>query len=68
MIAAIHEGTAQRVRPKAMALTVILAGLAPSMWSEGAGSEGMQRIAAPIIGGIITVPLLSMFVIPGRSF
>ena len=43
---------------------VILAGLAPIMWSEGAGSEVMQRIAAPMIGGMLTAPLLSMFVIP----
>lgn len=68
MIAAIHEGTAQRVRPQAMALTVILAGLAPIMGSEGAGSEVMQRIAAPMIGGVITAPLLSMLSIPAAYF
>jgi Cu(I)/Ag(I) efflux system membrane protein CusA/SilA len=61
---AIDEGAVQRVRPKAMTVAVILAGLAPIMWSEGAGSEVMQRIAAPMIGGMITAPLLSMFVIP----
>jgi copper/silver efflux system protein len=54
----------QRVRPKAMTVAVILAGLAPIMWSDGTGSEVMQRIAAPMIGGMITAPLLSMFVIP----
>jgi Cu(I)/Ag(I) efflux system membrane protein CusA/SilA len=47
-----------------MTVAVILAGLAPIMWSEGAGAEIMQRIAAPMIGGMITAPLLSMFVIP----
>ena len=62
--AAIDEGAVLRVRPKAMTVAVILAGLAPIMWSEGAGAEIMQRIAAPMIGGMITAPLLSMFVIP----
>jgi Cu(I)/Ag(I) efflux system membrane protein CusA/SilA len=61
---AIDEGAVQRVRPKAMTVAVILAGLAPIMWSEGTGAEIMQRIAAPMIGGMITAPLLSMFVIP----
>jgi Cu(I)/Ag(I) efflux system membrane protein CusA/SilA len=61
---AIDEGAALRVRPKAMTVAVILGGLAPIMWSEGSGSEIMQRIAAPMIGGMITAPLLSMFVIP----
>jgi Cu(I)/Ag(I) efflux system membrane protein CusA/SilA len=55
-----------RVRPKAMtvAVAVILAGLFPIMWGTGTGSEVMQRIAAPMVGGMITAPLLSMFVIP----
>ena len=61
---AIDEGAVQRVRPKAMTVAVILAGLAPIMWSHGTGAEIMQRIAAPMIGGMITAPLLSMFVIP----
>ena len=47
-----------------MTVAVIVAGLIPIMWSEGAGSEVMQRIAAPMIGGMLTAPLLSMFVIP----
>ena len=64
LLAAIDEGAVQRVRPKAMTVAVIIAGLLPIMWSEGAGSEVMQRIAAPMIGGMITAPLLSMFVIP----
>jgi Cu(I)/Ag(I) efflux system membrane protein CusA/SilA len=61
---AIREGAVQRVRPKAMTVCVILAGLLPIMWSHGTGSEVMQRIAAPMIGGMITAPLLSMLVIP----
>ena len=64
LLEAIDEGAVQRVRPKAMTVAVILAGLAPIMWSEGAGSEIMQRIAAPMMGGMVTAPLLSMFVIP----
>ncbi len=64
LLEAIDEGAVLRVRPKAMTVAVILAGLAPIMWSEGTGSEVMQRIAAPMIGGMITAPLLSMFVIP----
>jgi len=52
------------VRPKAMTVAVILAGLFPIMWGSGTGSEVMQRIAAPMVGGMITAPLLSMFVIP----
>ena len=47
-----------------MTVAVIIAGLAPIMWSAGTGREVMQRIAAPMIGGMITAPLLSMFVIP----
>jgi Cu(I)/Ag(I) efflux system membrane protein CusA/SilA len=61
---AIDEGAVQRVRPKAMTVAVIIAGLAPIMWSEGTGAEIMQRIAAPMIGGMLTAPILSMFVIP----
>ena len=68
LIEAIDEGAVQRVRPKAMTVAVILAGLAPLMWSEGAGSEVMQRSAAPMIGGMITAPLLSMFVIPAAYY
>jgi Cu(I)/Ag(I) efflux system membrane protein CusA/SilA len=61
---AIMEGAVLRVRPKAMTVAVIVGGLLPIMISEGTGSEVMQRIAAPMIGGMITAPLLSMFVIP----
>ena len=53
LIEAIREGAVLRVRPKAMTVTVILAGLLPIMWSHGTGSEVMQRIAAPMIGGMV---------------
>lgn len=62
--AAIREGAVQRVRPKAMTVAVILAGLLPMLIGGGAGAEIMQRIAAPMIGGMLTAPLLSMLVIP----
>jgi copper/silver efflux system protein len=61
---AIVEGAALRVRPIAMTVAVIIAGLLPVMWGSGTGSEMMQRIAAPMVGGMITAPLLSMLVIP----
>jgi Cu(I)/Ag(I) efflux system membrane protein CusA/SilA len=61
---AIMQGAALRVRPKAMTVVVIVAGLLPIMAGDGAGSEVMQRIAAPMIGGMITAPLLSLYVIP----
>ena len=61
---AIREGAVMRVRPKAMTVAVILAGLLPIMFGEGTGSEVMQRIAAPMVGGMITAPLLSMLVVP----
>src|SRR3546814_12579145 len=62
--AAIREGAVQRVRPKAMTVAVILAGLFPILIGGGAGSAVMQRIAAPMVGGMLTAPLLSMLVIP----
>ena len=61
---AIVEGAALRIRPIAMTVAVIIAGLLPIMWGSGTGSEVMQRIAAPMVGGMVTAPLLSMFVIP----
>jgi Cu(I)/Ag(I) efflux system membrane protein CusA/SilA len=62
--AAIMEGAVLRVRPKAMTVAVVIAGLLPIMLSAGTGSEVMKRIAAPMVGGMITAPLLSLFVIP----
>ncbi|HVJ31381.1 MAG TPA: efflux RND transporter permease subunit, partial [Gammaproteobacteria bacterium] len=64
LLGAVRRGAVLRVRPKAMTVTVILAGLLPIMWGVGTGSEVMQRIAAPMVGGMITAPLLSMLVIP----
>ena len=61
---AIREGAVLRVRPKAMTVAVILAGLVPIVWASGTGAEIMSRIAAPMLGGMITAPLLSMFVVP----
>ncbi len=61
---AIREGALLRVRPKAMTVAVIIAGLAPILFGHGAGSEIMSRIAAPMIGGMLTAPLLSMLVVP----
>jgi Cu(I)/Ag(I) efflux system membrane protein CusA/SilA len=64
LLDAIREGAVLRVRPKAMTVAVIIAGLVPIMIASGTGSEVMQRIAAPMVGGMITAPLLSMFVVP----
>src|SRR5260221_9109276 len=64
LIEAITEGAALRVRPIAMTVAVIIAGLLPVMWGSGTGSEIMRRIAAPMIGGMVTATLLSMFVVP----
>ena len=64
LLAAIREGAVQRIRPKAMTVTVIVAGLLPILWSSGTGSEVMSRIAVPMVGGMLTAPLLSLFVIP----
>ena len=61
---AVREGALMRVRPKAMTVAVILAGLLPILFGHGAGSEVMSRIAAPMIGGMLTAPLLSMLVVP----
>lgn len=64
LMRAIHEGAVLRVRPKIMTVATIMAGLLPIMWGDGTGSEVMRRIAAPMIGGMVTAPLLSMLVIP----
>ena len=62
--AAIEQGAVQRVRPKTMTIAVIVGGLIPVMLSTGTGAEIMQRIAAPMVGGMLSAPLLSMLVIP----
>ncbi|NQD95730.1 efflux RND transporter permease subunit, partial [Pseudomonas sp. CrR25] len=64
LLEAIREGAVQRVRPKAMTVAVIIAGLLPILLDSGTGSEVMSRIAAPMVGGMLTAPLLSLFVLP----
>jgi Cu(I)/Ag(I) efflux system membrane protein CusA/SilA len=64
LVDAIREGAVQRVRPKAMTVAVIVAGLLPILLDSGTGSEVMSRIAAPMVGGMVSAPLLSLFVIP----
>ncbi len=64
LIEAIEEGAVQRERPKAMTVTVIIAGVLPIMFGGGTGSEVMRRIAAPMVGGMITAPVLSMLALP----
>ncbi len=66
--AAIRDGAVLRVRPKAMTVAIVLAGLLPMMWGEGTGSEVMARIAAPMVGGMVTAPLLSMLVVPAAWY
>jgi len=62
--AAIMHGAVNRVRPKAMTVSVIVVGLLPIMFSDGTGAEVMQRIAAPMVGGMISAPVVSMVLIP----
>ena len=62
--AAIYQGTAQRIRPISMTVTAIIVGLLPIMWGHGTGSEVMKRIAAPMVGGMISTTLLSLLVLP----
>jgi len=64
IIEAVASGTTQRVRPIAMTATAVIAGLLPIMWGGGTGSDVMQRIAAPMIGGMVTATLLSLLVLP----
>jgi len=68
LLAAIREGAVQRVRPKAMTVAVVMAGLLPILRGTGTGSEVMTRIAAPMVGGMVTAPLLSMLVIPAAWY
>lgn len=64
LLEAIREGAVQRIRPKTMTVATIIAGLLPILLGSGTGSEIMSRIAAPMVGGMITAPLLSLFVVP----
>ncbi|WP_394129542.1 efflux RND transporter permease subunit [Shewanella maritima] len=64
LVAALMHGAVMRIRPKAMTVATIFFGLLPIMWGSGTGNEVMQKIAAPMVGGMITAPLLSLFVLP----
>ena len=58
------SGAVERVRPKMMTVAAIMAGLLPIMWSHGTGAEVMQRIAVPMIGGMVSSTVLTLIVIP----
>jgi Cu(I)/Ag(I) efflux system membrane protein CusA/SilA len=64
LYSAIMAGAVERVRPKMMTVAAIMAGLLPIMWSHGTGAEVMQRIAVPMIGGMVSSTLLTLVVIP----
>jgi Cu(I)/Ag(I) efflux system membrane protein CusA/SilA len=64
LYAAVMEGAVERVRPKMMTVVAIMAGLLPIMWSTGTGSEVMRRIAAPMVGGMVSSTILTLVVIP----
>ncbi len=64
LVQAIHHGAVKRIRPKIMTIAVIIAGLLPIMWSHGAGADVMKRIAAPMVGGVITSGLMELLVYP----
>ena len=64
LYAAIIEGAVERIRPKMMTVCAIMAGLVPIMWSHGSGSEIMQRIAVPMLGGMVSSTILTLVVIP----
>jgi Cu(I)/Ag(I) efflux system membrane protein CusA/SilA len=68
LLASIREGAVLRVRPKAMTVAVVMGGLLPVLVGSGTGSEVMTRIAAPMVGGMVTAPLLSMLVIPAAWY
>jgi len=65
---AIYHGAVKRVRPKAMTAAVIIAGLAPILWSHGAGADVMKRIATPMVGGVVTSTLMELLVYPAIFF
>ena len=65
---AIEHGAVNRLRPKLMTVAAIMLGLLPALWSHGTGAEVMQRIAAPMVGGMVTSTLLTLLVIPALYF
>ena len=68
LVSAIEEGAVGRLRPKIMTVMAIMAGLAPILWSAGSGADVMKRIAAPMVGGMVTSTLLTLVVIPAIYF
>ena len=64
LVQAIHHGAVKRIRPKIMTICVIIAGLLPIMWSHGAGADVMKRIAAPMVGGVVTSGVMELLVYP----
>jgi Cu(I)/Ag(I) efflux system membrane protein CusA/SilA len=64
LVQAIHFGAVKRIRPKVMTIAVIIAGLLPIMWSHGAGADVMKRIAAPMVGGVVTSGIMELLVYP----
>ncbi len=64
LVQAIHHGAVKRIRPKIMTICVIIAGLVPIMWSHGAGADVMKRIAAPMVGGVMTSGVMELLVFP----
>ncbi|MDH3999429.1 MAG: efflux RND transporter permease subunit, partial [Desulfuromonadales bacterium] len=64
LVQSIHYGAVKRIRPKVMTITIIIAGLLPIMWSHGAGADTMKRIAAPMIGGVVTSGIMELLVYP----
>jgi Cu(I)/Ag(I) efflux system membrane protein CusA/SilA len=68
LAAAVSEGAVERLRPKVMTVVAIMAGLAPILWSSGTGADVMKRIAAPMVGGMVTSTILTLVVIPAIYF
>jgi len=68
LIGAIEHGAVNRLRPKLMTVAAIMLGLLPALWSHGTGAEVMQRIAAPMVGGMVTSTILTLLVIPVLYF
>ena len=66
--AAVHDGAVERLRPKLMTVVAIMAGLAPILWGGGTGADVMKRIAAPMVGGMVTSTALTLVVIPAVYF
>ncbi|PLX97062.1 MAG: CusA/CzcA family heavy metal efflux RND transporter [Desulfuromonas sp.] len=64
LVQAIHHGAVKRIRPKVMTIAVIIAGLLPIMWSHGTGADVMKRIAAPMVGGVVTSGIMELLVYP----